>query len=224
MGGRRESALDRPDKINTFSDMDKITFETNAISAFHDFNYFFCDELQQGGTLKRMPTSHYATLLAVGALVGASAFYINLPSFSDNEVKAELVKLGELCDFIGVRLSNGGVQLVLFVHSDELAGEAIIGKCSLINERLNSFKKFTMRIGWAKKPVWANVFFVFCNSEKAFHYRQSIQDKCKHMPLFGKAFVLPWGVDLSAKSVWASQGLKPLQNYKATDLEAKFFR
>jgi hypothetical protein len=203
--------------------MDKITFETRAISVFHGFKYVFCDEFQQGGTFKRMPASQYATLLAVGALIGWGAFAINHASFTDSEVKAEIVKLGALCDFIGVRLSNGGVQLVLFVHSDDLADETIIGKCQLIRDRLNAFKKFTMRIGWSKIPVWANVFFVFSNSEKAFHFRQCVQENCKHTSLFRKAYVLPWGVDLSAKSVQAYKGLMPLQNYKAADLEAKFF-
>ena len=203
--------------------MDKIAFETNAISTFHGFRYVFCDELQQGASLKRMPATQYAALLAMGALVGYPAFAINHANFTDAEVKAELVKLASLCDFIGVRVSNGGVQLVLFVHGDELTGEPIIGKCSLIKDSLNSFKKFTMRFGWVKKPVWANVFFIFGNSEKAFQFRQSVQDKCKHLPFFGKTFLLPWGVDLRAKSVWESQGLKPLQNHKATDLEAKFF-
>jgi hypothetical protein len=120
------------------------------------------------------------------------------------------------------QFSGGVVQLVLFVHSDDLADEAIIGKCQLIRNQLNSFKKFSMRIGWTKMPVFASVFCVFDNSEKAFHFRQSVQANCKHYTLLSKFYVLPWGVDLSAKSVWAYKGWPP-PHFKSADLEVKLF-
>ena|SRR5580698_5019223 len=93
--------------------MDKTLFETRAISVFHDRNYVFYDELQQGGTLKQMPNSQYAALLAVGALVGFGAFMIDRSHLIDAEVKGELVKLGSLCDLIGINTSNMSVNLVL---------------------------------------------------------------------------------------------------------------
>jgi hypothetical protein len=202
--------------------MDKTLFETRAISIFHDRKYVFYDELQQGGTLKKMSNSHYAGLVALGALGGIGAFMINRSNVIDNEVKAELVKLGALCDLIGINLSGGNVSLVLFVHSDDLTDESIVGKCHLIRDRLTPFKKFAMRIGWSKLTVSAKVFFVFSNSEKAFHFRKSVQEHCKHFALFNKVWVLPWGIDLAAKSVWAYQGL-PLNWSKPADLEAKLF-
>lgn len=202
--------------------MDRTLFETRAISIFHDRKYIFYDELQCGGTLKQMTTGQYAGLLAVGALVGFGAFMINRSNVVDSEVKAELVKLGALCDLIGIELASGSVNLVLFVHSDDLTDEATIGKCHLIRDRLTSFKKFTMRIGWNKLPVRATVFFVFSNSEKAFHFRTSVQEHCKHFALFNKLWVLPWGIDLAAKSVWAYRGL-PVNWVKPTDIEAKLF-
>jgi hypothetical protein len=106
--------------------------------------------------------------------------------------------------------------------SDNLSDEAIIGKSHLIRDRLTPFKKFAMRIGWSKLTVSAKVFFVFSNSEKAFHFRKSVQAHCKHFALFNKIWVLPWGIDLAAKSVWAYQGL-PLNWSKPADLEAKLF-
>lgn len=202
--------------------MDKTLFETRAISIFHDRKYVFYDELQQGGTLKKMTNSQYAGLLAVGALVGYGAFMINRSNAADSEVKAELVKLGELCDLIGINLAGGSVHLVLFVHSDDLTDEATIGKCHLIRDRLTPFKKFAMRIGWSKLTVSATVFFVFSNSEKAFHFRKSVQEHCKHFALFNKVWVLPWGIDLAAKSVWAYRGL-PVNWLKPADIEAKIF-
>lgn len=213
---------DRQNLINNFSNMDKTLFEERAISIFHDHKYVFYDEFQQGETLKRMSVSHKAALLAAGALGGLSAFAINFSNFADNEIKSELKKLGALCDLIGINVSSGLVCLVLFVHSDDLSDEAAIGKSHLIRDRLNLFKKFTMRIVWTKMPVFANVFYVFSNSEKAFRFRQSIQSNCKHHTLFGKTYVLPWGIDLSAKSVWVHKGLPPAQ-FKVADIESRLF-
>ena len=202
--------------------MDKTLFETRAISVFNDLKYVFYDELQKGGKLKQMTDSRYAGLLAVGALVGFGAFMINRSIFNDNEVKAELEKLGALCDLIGVNVSSASVGLVLFLYADDLTDEAAVGKSHLIHDRLAPFKKFTMRIGWNKMPVSAKVFFVFSNSEKAFHFRTTVQEHCKRHSLFSKLWVLPWGVDLSAKSVWAYQGL-PVNWLKPKDIEAKIF-
>jgi hypothetical protein len=202
--------------------MDKTTFETRAVSIFHDFKYVFYDELQQGNTFKQLPVGQKATLLAAGALVGLGAFAINFSNATNEEVKTEVAKLGTHCDLIGVHISTI-VQLALFIHSDDLADDAAIGKCSLIWDKLPSFKKFSMRIGYAKLPVTANVFFVFGNSEKAFHFRQSVQEHCKHYSFFtSNCFVLPWGIDLSAKNVWAYKGLPPPQ-LKPTAIEAKLF-
>ena len=149
---------------------------------------------------------------------------INRSNFMDGEVKAELVKIGALCDLIGINVSSGSVWLVLFVHGDDLTDEAAIGKSHLILDKLKPFKKFSMRIGYMKLPVFANVFYVFGNSEKAFHFRQSVQSNCKHQThsLLGRTYVLPWGVDLSAKSVWASKGW-PLPSFKSAEIEAKLF-
>lgn len=202
--------------------MDITSFETRAISVFHNLKYVFYKELQRGESLKRMPISQYAAFQALSALGGMGAFWINEPGFANNEVIGELEKLGSHCDLVGIKFSGGVVQLVLFVHSDDLADEAIIGKCQLIRNQLNSFKKFSMRIGWTKMPVFASVFCVFDNSEKAFHFRQSVQANCKHYTLLSKFYVLPWGVDLSAKSVWAYKGWPP-PHFKSADLEVKLF-
>lgn len=202
--------------------MDKTLFEARAISFFHDKKYIFYDELQQNISLKKMTHGQYAGLLAIGALVGFGAFMINRSNIVDSEVKAELVKLGALCDLIGINVSSGSVGLALFVYSDNLTDEEIIGKCHLIHDRLTPFKKFTMRVGWNKMPVNAKVFFVFSNSEKAFHFRTSVQEHCKHYSVFSRLWVLPWGIDLAAKSVWAYRGL-PVNWIKPTDIEAKIF-
>lgn len=202
--------------------MDKAVFETRAISIFHERKYVFYDELQKGGTIKQMTHGHFAALVAVGALVGFGAFMIDRSTATDSEIKKELLKLVDLCDLIGIQAANGSVSLLLFVHADDLTDETAIGKCHLIHGKLSPFKKFTMRIGWNKMPVSATVFFVFANSEKAFHFRQSVQERCKQFSLLTRLWVLPWGIDLNAKSVWPYRGL-PANWMKPTEIEAKLF-
>lgn len=201
--------------------MDKAIFETRVISFFHGRNYIFYDELQHGETIQQMSTGYKAGILAAGALAGLGAFVIKFSNFTDNEVKPEIKKLGTYCDLIGIKISTIAL-LALFVYADELTDEAIIGKSHLIRDKLNLFKKFTMGVGWSKLPVFANAFFVFSNSEKAFHFRQHIQSNCKHHTFLGATYVLPWGIDLPAKSVWSYKGF-PATKFKPSDLEAKLF-
>jgi hypothetical protein len=201
--------------------MDKTLFETRAISIFHDRKFVFYDELQKGVALNKMSLSEKTKILAAEALAGFGAFVINFSSFTDNDVKPELERLAGLCDLMGVKLSTS-VNLVLFIYGDNLADDAIIGKCHLIHDRLSSFKKFAMRFGWVKYPVRADVFFAFNDSEKAFHFRNSVQAYCKHYPFLRKIWVLPWGIDLTAKSVWTYQGL-PVNLLKPKDIEIKLF-
>lgn len=203
--------------------MDKTLFEERAISIFHDQKYVFFDELQQGENLKKMSATRKAAMLATGAMGGFIPYVgIRFPGFTDSEIKSELVKLGALCDLIGINVTSGLVCLVLFVHSDDLTDEAAVGKSHLIRDRLNLFKKFTMRVGWTKMPVFANVFFVFTDSQKAFRFRQSIQSNCKHHTFLGKTYVLPWGIDLSARSVWPYAGYPPAQ-FKPGQIESGLF-
>lgn len=209
-------------KCPSFPGMDKATFETRAVSIFHDRKYIFYDELQKGGTIKQVTHGQYAALLAVGALAGFGAFMINRSTATDSEIKNELLKLVGLCDLIGIHAASGGISLVLFVYADDLTDEAAIGKSALIHDKLSPFKKFTMRVGWNKMPVRATVFFVFANSEKGFHFRQSVQERCKHFSLLTKLWVLPWGIDLVAKSVWPYRGL-PANWMKPAEIEARLF-
>jgi hypothetical protein len=206
--------------------VEKTAFELQALSVFHDLGYSFYQDFQQGEALKRMPTGQkavlFAGMLAAGGLVAALG--TGSSKFTDEEVKQEVEKLAPLCDLIGIR-SSGGVSLALFVHANDLADESLVGKCHLIQARLSPFKTFAMRFGWSKYPVFADVFFVFSNSEKAFHFRQCTQDHCKQFEFFKKTHVLPWGIDTSAKSVWGYKGLPLLaaRAIKPTDLEAKLF-
>jgi hypothetical protein len=132
------------------------------------------------------------------------------------------VKLKQLCDLVGIRLAGGLPVLALFLYADDLSDDQMIGRSIMILDQMKSFKEFSMKIGGSKMGVSARLFYVFFDSGKAFHFRQSVQEHCKHGEFFKKIHVRPWGVDLSAKSVWAHKGIPDL-SLKAADIEAQLF-
>ena len=142
--------------------------------------------------------------------------------YPDEKWRGGIAGLRGLCDFIGVKKSMS-VPILLFVYADDLTEEESIGKCKLIQSKLHSFKSFTGNLGWQSLPITADVFFVYEHSEKAFHFRKSVQEHCKHYGIsIAPKWVLPWGIDVSAKSVWGYKGL-PLFKLKPTNIEAALF-
>lgn len=204
--------------------MDKTIFQVRAISTFHSLKYFFEEDFDVGKSIQRISTGRKVLMTGSFFVAGGliSALGTKSSKFSDDEVKAEIVKLRQLCDLVGIRLDTGPAILALFIYADDLSDDQMIGRSILILEQMKSFRDFTMKIGWSKMGVSARVFYVFSDSNKAFHFRQSVQEHCKHGEFFKKIYVRPWGVDLSAKSVWAHKGFPDL-NLKPADIEAKLF-
>jgi hypothetical protein len=203
---------------------DRAVFRERAISTFQNFKYFFEQDFDRGRPIQRISTG-LKLLAAGGALVAGgliSALGTKPSKFSDDEVKAEVIKLRRTCDLVGIRLDTGGVLLALFIYADSLSDEQMIGRSILILDQMKSFREFTMKFGWSKMAVSARVFYVFRDSGKAFHFRQCVQAHCKHGEFFKKIYVRPWGIDLSARSVWAHTGLPDL-GLKPADIEARLF-
>ncbi len=203
--------------------MEKTAFEARVISVFYSLKYEFYTELQNGETLKRMPASQYAAFLALGAIGGLSMFAINQPSYADKEVITELERLGALCDLIGIKFSAGGVQLVLFVQGDNYADETVIGKCLLIRDQLNSFKKFTMRIGWTKMPVFASVF-LFLKSRIRHSISGSLFKKSASTMLCSVRFMCCLGASIFLRRVFGHTKAYRFLFSKRQNLKQNFFQ
>lgn len=204
--------------------MDKAVFQSRAIPIFHSLKYFFEEDFDAGKSIQRISTGRKILMTGGFFVAGGllSALGTKSAKFSDNEVKAEIVKIRQSCDLVGIRLDAGPASLVLFIFVDDLSDDQMIGRSVLILDQMKSFRDFTMKIGWSRMGVFARVFYVFLDSSKAFHFRQSVQEHCKHGEFFKKIYVRPWGIDLSAKSVWAHKGLPDLSLMPA-DIEAKLF-
>jgi hypothetical protein len=144
----------------------------------------------------------------------------------DENWKRGVATVNNLCDYFGYKTAGiGSVHFVLFIHSDDLADEAAIGKCRLLLDALAIFRKYALRFGWRKQPVTANVFFIFNNSDKAFHFRKSVLDHCRftHNALLSNEWVLPFGIDVSARSVWGQKKLVSFGDNKFNEIEAALF-
>jgi hypothetical protein len=208
--------------------MDKESFRPRAITTFRNLKYIFAEEVTEGRTLPRLSVGNQVVAGAAASvafgLIGALS--VHYPEFGDSQVKAEMEKLENICDVVGVRLDTGGALLALFIFGDDLTAEALIGKSVMIRDRLKTFKDFTMRLGWFKRGVIADVFFTFADSEKAFQFRHSVQKNCKHGEFFAKLYVLPWCIDISAKSVSGYSGWPPpgyMSGLRRGEIEAKLF-
>lgn len=144
----------------------------------------------------------------------------------DDNWKRGVATLKSICDYFGYKTAGiGSVHLVLFIHSDDLTDETAIGKCRLLLDALALFKKYALRFGWRKLPVTASMFFIFNNSDKAFHFRKSVLDHCRftHNALLSNELVLPFGIDASAKSVWGQKRAISFGDYKFNEIEAALF-
>ncbi len=208
--------------------MDHSEFESRAVSTFHSLKYSFNKDFEQGQAVERLSSGHKA--LTKGVVFACAGIFAALgthtPEFTDAEVKSAVDVLARLGDLVGLRLDTGGALLVLFIYADCLSEEAVVGKSALIRDELKAFKQFVMKMAWVKRGVIVDLFFVFNDSSKAFHFRQTVQAHCKHGEIFGKTYILPWGIDISAKSVWGYAGWPPpgyMSGLKRDEIEARLF-
>jgi hypothetical protein len=204
--------------------MDPVNFKSRIFSTFHNFKFVFDEDLDRGGEINRLSAEQQIMAKSGAFLAGGlvAALGTKYPKYSTDEVKAELQKIRKYCDAVALRLDTGGATLALFIYADDLTDDAIIGKSVLILDQMKSFKHFTMKMFWAKGGVYARIFYIFSDSGKAFRFRQSVQEHCKHKEFLKKIHVLPWGIDTSAKCVWGHKGL-PFLTSKPAEIEAKLF-
>jgi len=206
-----------------FIHMDKIAFQARAVSTFHRLKYFFEEDFDDGKSIQRVSTGRKILLsgsfFMAGGLIGALG--TKSSKFSDDDVKAEMAKLRKSCDFAGIRIDTGQAILALFIYADNLSDDSMIGKSILIRDQMKAFKDFTMKMAWSKGAAYAKVFYFFFDSSKAFHFRQSGQKHCNHKLFWDTVYVQPWGIDVSAQSVWTKEGLGTAK--RIAEIETKLF-
>ena len=134
----------------------------------------------------------------VGAIAGGNVGYSN--KISKEELVADLQKMKEYCDLIGIKSNTGGMNVRMMIDADGISGETLVGRCAMIHERGLDFRKYAMTIakswiwGDSRLPTTIEVVMTFSTHKLAREFLQNYADKCKHSKKGVMAY--PWIIDL----------------------------
>jgi hypothetical protein len=94
----------------------------------------------------------------------------------------------------------------------------------VVKSSVDGFGKFSIKTTW-NKPVNTNVFYAFASSEKAFAFRNQVQDLCKQTKVsFSRTIhVKPWCIDFEGKHVSGPKSLLSGFDKEPSEIESKLF-
>ena len=174
---------------------------------------------------------------ALVAAVAGAAFGL-LGSLSSGYMKetdkacliGDLKRMMELCDAVGIKLSDGNVLIRLVINADNVADETLVGRFAVVHERAYDFRKYAMslmRSIWndGKLPTVAQVIVAFSTHRRAKVFSENFADKCKHTAIWKKVYTQPWIVDLEDEDIQRlRQPLSDLVSRGSDKIKAGFFR
>lgn len=134
-----------------------------------------------------------------GALFGAN---VGFAKHSKDALVTDLKSINQLCDLVGVSVLNGSCIVRLVIDADDIPYETLIGRFTVIHERLHAFRKYSMVllknwiIGDSTSPTTAQVLVLFSSHKKAKDFNQQYGNKCKHAAVRKSIFTEPFIVDL----------------------------
>ena len=130
--------------------------------------------------------------------------------FTDENVRAELFRLGHHCDLVSVKCDGLAPLLIVTMEADDLSNEELVGRFAFRDEATARFKDFAPRLGIAygqKLGVDCHAFVVAATSTRALSFEVNAQEKCKRFHFWRKVHVLPWSVDLESRRLTQFPGL-----------------
>jgi hypothetical protein len=163
----------------------------------------------------------------LGFLMGTNA---GLVSDKDKDsLVADLQKIKNYCDFVGIKLSNGPVVLRLGIDGDDISEESMIGRFAIIHERAHDFIKYSAsllksRFGDNKFSTHTSVVVVFSTHKKAKYFNENLAGKCKHTAFWKKVYTHPWVVDLEDEEIKRHRELDGLFGGNLKKLKSELFR
>jgi hypothetical protein len=137
-----------------------------------------------------------AAALAAVALGGRLIYYGSGKSADKDRMIGDLQRM-PYCDFVGVKLSSGTVQLRLGINSDNLSGEALVGRFAMIHERAIDFRKYASM----NPSALTEVFTTFSSHKRAREFIQNFADKCKHLAYKKMTRTFPVVIDLEDEDI-----------------------
>ncbi len=142
-----------------------------------------------------------------------------------SKLRDEMQNARSYCDSIGFRFIRlGDVSLAIIVFAENFSNDELIGRSVLIKSSVDGFGKFSVKTTW-NIPVSVNVFFAFASSDRAFAFRNNVQDLCKHTKIsFLRTIrVKPWSIDFEGKHVSGPKALLGGLDKEPSEIESKLF-
>jgi hypothetical protein len=160
-----------------------------------------------------------------GLLGGLSSGYLDKTSKED--LLVDMKNMSQYCDVVGLKLSYGNVLLRLGIDSDNLSNETLIGRFSMIHERVHDFRKYAASFlrsvfSDGKQPTFAHVFVIFSSHKRAKDFKDNCAEKCKQSAFWKKVYTSPWLVDLEDEELATFE--KALVPRNLTEMKAALFR
>lgn len=115
-------------------------------------------------------------------------------------------------------------SLAVIVLAEELSNDEMIGRSVVVLNSMDAYKEFDMRNRWAF-PLYANIFYIFTSSERAFRFRNEAQEHCKHkkIGMLRTLITKPWSIDCQGKHVATSKALLSGLDKEPSEIESKLF-
>ena len=142
--------------------------------------------------------------VALGVFSPASAGYFE--KSDKNTLINDLEGLRDCCDVAGIKFYAGAVFLRLIVDGDKLPGESIVGRCAMIHDRAETFRKYAMSIvkTWfsdVKNMTSADVYIMFSEHDAATTFVGNFANKCAHYTYKKQLYTSVLVADLADKKI-----------------------
>jgi hypothetical protein len=145
-----------------------------------------------------------ATGAAFGLIGSLSSGYMD--ETSKQGLIADLRRMQDYCDCVGIKLSDGPVLLRLGIDADDIPGETVVGRFAMIHERAYDFRKYAPSMirtifSDGKLATVAQVVVAFSTHKRAKEFIDRYAAKCKQTAFWKKVYTQPWVVDLEDEEI-----------------------
>lgn len=172
------------------------------------------------------PTMHFLLGAMAGATFGAigSMAWFREGSADNGALVADLRKMLDCADLVGIRLKDGMVVLRLVIDADDLSGHALVDRFAIIHQRTIDFQKYALTIlkTWfkeTKSPTISQGIVVFSQHNQAKKFVADCGNKCKHSTFWRGTRTQPWVIDLQEETVVRCAGFRQLSSALPLDSE-----
>ncbi len=135
-----------------------------------------------------------------GMLGGLSTGCFDVPS--RQQLATDLRRMNDLCDLVGINLTNGPVILRLAIDTDDIDDGSIVSLFPRIHELSHGFQRYGLSIaGGGKMAVRSQVLLAFTSHARATAFCSTLGPTCKQFSFWKKVYTEAWVADLEAAEI-----------------------